>query len=68
MGAAELLPVRHVDIRPRIGIYRIFRAMRYKPWFAIAEFVDNSLESYLINKSRLLKVDPRFVLDVMLFE
>jgi hypothetical protein len=61
---AERLPQRHIDIRPRIGVYRIFRAMHYRPWYAIAEFVDNSLESYLMNKERLRRAEPRYRLRV----
>lgn len=36
-----------VDIRPEVNILGVLRHLNYKPWFAIAEFVDNSLGSFL---------------------
>jgi hypothetical protein len=35
-----------VDIRPEVSIYQVFRHINYKKWNAIAEFVDNSVQSY----------------------
>jgi len=42
-----------LSIRPGVGILSVLRHLNYKPWFAIAEFVDNSLQSYLQNRARL---------------
>jgi hypothetical protein len=39
--------MKSVTIRPQVGIFQIFEAVDYKPWFALAEFVDNSIQSYL---------------------
>jgi len=36
-----------VSIVPESEIFSIFRNLNYKAWFALAEFVDNSLQSYL---------------------
>jgi hypothetical protein len=36
-----------VSIVPESEIFSIFRNLNYKSWFALAEFVDNSLQSYL---------------------
>lgn len=36
-----------IDIRPEVNILSVLRHLNYKPWFAMAEFVDNSLGSYL---------------------
>ena len=47
-----------VDIRPTIGYLSILPSISYKPWYAIAEFVDNSLQSYLDNKNKLKKLHP----------
>jgi hypothetical protein len=41
-------------IRPRVGMYAAFARLNYKPWFAIAEFVDNSIQSFLHQKEALL--------------
>lgn len=43
----------------------LFPSMKYKAWYAIGEFIDNSLQSYLGNKVALdLIYDGRYVLDV----
>jgi len=36
-----------VSIRPEVNILSVLRHLNYRPWFALAEFVDNSLGSYL---------------------
>jgi len=36
-----------IDIRPEVNILSVLRHLNYKPWFAMAEFVDNALGSYL---------------------
>lgn len=35
-----------VNIVPEAEIFSIFRSLNYKSWFALAEFVDNSVQSY----------------------
>lgn len=44
---------QRVSIRPGVGILSVLRHLNYKPWFAMAEFVDNSLQSYLQNRDKL---------------
>lgn len=34
-----------VDIRPDVAALRIFRSMSFTPWYALGEFVDNSITS-----------------------
>lgn len=51
-----------IDIRPETSIYSIFRHINYKKWNAIAEFVDNSIQSFQFNREslepeRLLRID-----------
>ena len=46
-------PQHRVSIRPGVGILSVLRHLNYKPWFALAEFVDNSVQSYLQNRLRL---------------
>ncbi|MEM7153904.1 MAG: ATP-binding protein [Myxococcota bacterium] len=52
-----------VHIRPKVGMYAAFARLNYKPWFALAEFVDNAVQSYLAHRSQLgeepLQVDIR---------
>lgn len=35
-----------VDIRPGVSVLAVLRHLNYKPWYALAEFVDNAVESY----------------------
>lgn len=50
-------PVTKVNIRPEVNILSVLRHLNYRPWFALAEFVDNSIQSYLANKERLREAD-----------
>jgi len=45
-----------VSIRPTVGYLSILPSITYKAWFALAEFVDNSLQSYIDNKTKLKKL------------
>jgi len=40
-------------IRPEVAMYAAFARLNYKPWYALAEFVDNSLQSALANMDTL---------------
>lgn len=42
-----------VMIRPEVAMYAAFSRLNYKPWFALAEFVDNSLQSAMANLEEL---------------
>ena len=44
--------MKEINIKPEMGIYRVFKYLKYTPWFAISEFIDNSLQSF-INKKKL---------------
>ncbi len=44
--------MKEINIKPEMGIYRVFKYLKYSPWFAISEFIDNSLQSF-INKKNL---------------
>lgn len=43
-----------VYIRPRVGMYAAFARLNYRPWFALAEFVDNSIQSFLQHREKLI--------------
>jgi hypothetical protein len=45
--------IKTVIIRPESSILSVLAHLNYKPWFALAEFVDNSLESFLANRAVL---------------
>ena len=46
-----------VNIRPGVSVLAILKYLNYRAWFALAEFVDNSIQSYLANKSSLEKIE-----------
>lgn len=45
--------VTSVGIRPNSSILSVLAHLNYKAWFAVAEFVDNSIQSYIANKAEL---------------
>ncbi len=42
-----------LNIRPKASIYKMFSRLNYKAWYAIAEFVDNSTQSFFNNAVQL---------------
>ncbi len=42
-----------INIRPTTSVYATYKNIKYDPWTAIAEFVDNSTQSYYDNIVRL---------------
>ena len=42
-----------VNIRPGVSVLSVLSHLNYSPWFALAEFVDNSVQSYLANRQHL---------------
>ncbi len=47
------MPVNAVNIQPGVSVLSVLRHLNYRPWFALAEFVDNALQSYLADRERL---------------
>jgi site-specific DNA-cytosine methylase len=48
-----------INIRPGVSVLSVLRHLNYRPWYALAEFVDNSVQSFLNNKQRIQRVDGR---------
>jgi hypothetical protein len=46
-----------VDIRPDVAALRIFRSMSFTPWYALGEFVDNSITSAIKFLPQLKKLN-----------
>lgn len=42
-----------VGIRPGVNILAVLRHLEYKPWYALAEYVDNAVQSFLSVRDRL---------------
>lgn len=51
-----------IQIRPEVAIYSAFSRLNYSPWYALAEFVDNAVQSYLSNRDRLRAIDAHYQL------
>ena len=56
---------KSINIRPTTSVYATYKNIKYDPWTAIAEFVDNSTQSYYDNIARLEKIKYWDGLDVM---
>lgn len=53
-----------ISIRPSVRILSALKNLNYKAWYALAEFVDNSLDSYLLYKKDLQQINPNYQLRV----
>lgn len=53
--------IEKVSIALQPSVYTTFRALNNTVASTLGEFVDNSLQSYLSNKNRLIKNDPAYV-------
>ncbi len=45
-----------INIRPEVSMLSVLKHLNYKAWFAVAEFIDNSIQSYLANEEALRSV------------
>lgn len=45
--------VLELNIQPQAGVIGVFSRLNYKPWYAIAEFVDNSTQSFYTHEKVL---------------
>ncbi len=45
---------KKINIRPTSSVYATYKRLSYQPWTAIAEFVDNSTQSFYDHKEELL--------------
>jgi|LSQX01.1.fsa_nt_gb hypothetical protein len=45
--------MRKLNIRPDTGVYGTYKRISYQPWTALAEFVDNSTQSFYDHKDEL---------------
>lgn len=57
--------IESVSIRPGVSVLSVLRHLNYRPWFAIAEFVDNSIQSFNACREQLRQQnDGQYVLKV----
>lgn len=45
--------ITELNIQPQAGVLGVFSRLNYKPWYAIAEFVDNSTQSFYNHEKEL---------------
>jgi hypothetical protein len=54
-----------IEIRPEVTMLSVLRHLNYKAWFAMAEFIDNAIQSFVANQPRLEQIDgPDYQLTV----
>jgi hypothetical protein len=56
-----------VEIRPEVTMLSVLRHLNYEPWFALAEFVDNSIQSFIVNEEKLKAIhgpDFRLIVEI----
>lgn len=58
-GTGTPVDPTEVDIAPDVRVLGVFRHLNYKPWYALAEFVDNALDSFLTNRRAIQSLDGR---------
>lgn len=46
-----------VSIRPQVTMLSVLKYLEYETWFALAEFVDNAIASYLKNEQQLKEIE-----------
>ena len=56
-----------INIRPGVGYLSILSAINYTPYHATAEFVDNSIQSYLDNKAKLRRLHNNYKLKIDIY-
>ena len=50
------MSIQTVDIRPGVSVLSVLKHLNYRPWFAIAEFVDNAIQSFTASRERLVAI------------
>ena len=51
--------VKKVNIRPQVTMLSVLKYLEYETWYALAEFVDNSIASYLKNEKALKAIEGK---------
>ena len=49
------MAVKTVDIRPGVSVLAVLRHLNYRPWYALSEFVDNAVQSFIEHRPALQK-------------
>lgn len=46
-----------VSIRPQVTMLSVLKHIEYQTWFALAEFIDNAIDSYLKNENAIKEIE-----------
>lgn len=46
-----------INIRPGVSILSVLRHLNYTPWYALAEFVDNAVQSFIQHRAELERAE-----------
>lgn len=57
--ARKIDDLQRVSIRPGVSLLSVLPYLNYKPWYALAEFVDNAIQSYESSRSALRKIEGK---------
>jgi len=49
--------IDRINIRPDVSVLSALSHLNYRPWFALAEFVDNAIQSFLDQRASLATID-----------
>lgn len=52
------MAAHEISIRPGVAMLGLFPHMKYQPWYAFGELVDNAIQSYLSNRDVLHECNP----------
>jgi len=53
-----------INIRPGVSILAVLRHLNYRPWYALAEFVDNAIQSFLSHREEITHTDGSNIFSV----
>jgi len=53
-----------INVEPGVGIFEVIKHLSYKPQYALAEYIDNSISSFENNKVELRRLNPGYKLRV----
>lgn len=56
--------IENVSIKIQTGVYGQFRNLKNTVWFALGEYVDNAVQSFESNKTRLIKTSTNYQFEV----
>lgn len=58
--------LKTVSIKFRPRAYGVYRSLQNKVWYALSEYIDNALQSYLKNKRKILQFEKKYKFKVEL--